>query len=65
MLDNDLSTDQAASIRAVIAQEQATVAWYKHLIAITEPGALKVRLVGLRAYHVKQIKRRREELKHG
>jgi hypothetical protein len=65
MLDEELSSDQAASLRAVIVQEQATVAWYKHLIAITEPGALRVRLVALRKYHRAQIKRRKEELKHG
>lgn len=64
MSDDELSSDQAASLRGVIAQERRTVAWYKHLIDMTEPGALRVRLVGLRDYHRAQIKRRREELKH-
>ncbi len=65
MSDDEMSSDQAASIRAVIAQEQTTVAWYKHLIEVTDAGPLKVRLVALRAYHKKKIKDWREELKHG
>ena len=63
MNDDELSSDQSASLRGIIAQEQRTVAWYKHLIEVTEPGAMRVRLIGLRAYHQKQIKKRREELR--
>jgi len=62
-LDDELSSDQSASLRGIIAQERVTVAWYTHLIAITEPGALERRLRALRAFHRKEIKRRQEELK--
>ena len=63
MTDDELSSDHAASLRAVIVQERATVAWYKHLLDVTPPGAVAARLLALRAYHKRQIKRRLEELK--
>ena len=65
MNDDELSSDQSASLRGIIAQERVTVRWYSHLIEITQPGAVERRLKALRAYHRSQIKRRLEELKHG
>jgi hypothetical protein len=62
-MDDELSTDQAASLRAIIVQERATVAWYTHLLTVTEPGAIETRLKALRKYHQAQIKRRTAELK--
>jgi hypothetical protein len=63
MTDDELSSDQAASLRGIIAQERVTVAWYTHLIEITAPGAFERRLRALKKYHQKQIKRRQEELR--
>jgi hypothetical protein len=63
MDDDELSSDQSASLRAVIAQERVTVAWYKHLIGITPNGPVERRLRALCAYHQAQIKRRQKELK--
>jgi hypothetical protein len=61
--DDELSSDQRASLRGVIAQEKLTVDWYTHLIDITAPGVVERRLRALRAYHRNQIKRRKAELK--
>jgi hypothetical protein len=62
-MPDELSSDQAASLRGVIAHEKHMVAWYKHLLGITEPGALATRLASLMAYHKAQVKRRQKELK--
>jgi hypothetical protein len=58
-----LSSDQAASILAVIAQEQRTVAFYGERLKTETRRAWKVRFRALRRWHVLQIKRWREELK--
>ena len=60
---SDMSTDQAASIRAVIVQERASVALYTAQLKEETRPAFIVRLKGLRAYHKAQIKRWKEELK--
>lgn len=54
------SSDQRASILAVIAQEKKTVAHYATLIA-AEPQ--NVRWPALRRYHQAQIKKWRKELR--
>lgn len=57
------SSDQRASINAVIAQEKATVAFYAAALKEETRAAFRTRLKGLCAYHCRQIKRWREELK--
>jgi hypothetical protein len=61
--EDELSSNQSASLRAIIAQERVTVRWYTHLLTLEAPGPVERRLRALRAYHKAQIKRRREELK--
>jgi hypothetical protein len=63
MLD-ELSSDQAASLRAVIVQEQATVKRYNAELRTLAPGAIKRQMRARLVYHKAQIKRRKEELKH-
>lgn len=57
------SSDKAASINAVIAQERATVAFYAAKLKEETRRAYRARLRALRDYHKAQIKRWREELK--
>lgn len=51
------SSDQAASIRGVIAQERATAAFYTAQLKVETRPPFVARLKGLRAYHKAQIKR--------
>ncbi len=57
------SSDQVASIRSVILQEKATVAFYAIQLKTETDKAVRARLRGLQAYHRAQIKRWKEELK--
>jgi hypothetical protein len=56
------SSDQAASIRAVIAQERASVAFYAAALKEETRPPFVARLKALRAYHKAQIKRWKGEL---
>jgi hypothetical protein len=58
-----MTTDQAASINAVIAQERRSVAFYAAQLKEETRKPYRARLRGLRDYHKAQIKRWREELK--
>jgi len=58
-----LSTDQAASIRGVIAQEQDSVAFYGELLKTEKRKPWRVRYRALKKKHAGYIKRWREELK--
>jgi hypothetical protein len=60
---SNLSTDQRASILAVITQEKATVAFYALALKEETRAPFAVRLKGLQAYHKAQIKRWKGELK--
>ncbi len=51
------SSDQAASINAVIAQERASVAFYAAQLKEETRAARRARLKGLKRYHQAQIKR--------
>lgn len=57
------SSDQATSIRAVIAKERVSVASYAAQLKSETRAAFVVRLKGLQRYHKAQIKRWKEELK--
>ncbi len=59
----DISSDQRASIVAVIAQERRSVAFYAAALGKETRPAFVARLKGLQRYHKAQIKRWKEELK--